>query len=366
MRKFLNFILIMAVLLLASSASAATVKQSTFFDNTYVGINGGVTGALHGNYAGYENFGKSIKPVFGVRIGKNITPIVGLQFQGEAGLGTWNMPTDFDHSFVALDLTFNVNNMLHSYTGHVDAVEVVPYIGIGWWHTYGYVTNNMATQFGPQINFNLGKARAWQLNLIPSLTYVLTTSGLQENNVVNFDSRRAYASVQVGVTYKFENHYGTHNFVVCDKVYTQSEMDVINEQVNQLRQTNSALADALKACQEKPVPAAQSTVVEKVVLPKVQFTKGSSKISETSKAAIQDIANYIKANPDKKYACLGYASTDGPTEFNMALSKKRAEVLKQALVDAGADASKIETQAMGETEKFGSDPILNRIAIIGE
>ena len=61
----------------------------------------------------------------------------------------------------------------------------------------------------------------------------------------------------------------------------------------------------------------------------------------------------------------GYASCDGPADFNVDLSCRRAEAVKAKLAEApDAVTSPIQTFAHGETEEFGAAPDKNRRAII--
>ena len=59
------------------------------------------------------------------------------------------------------------------------------------------------------------------------------------------------------------------------------------------------------------------------------------------------MAEAAKKN-NKKIVVTGYADNKtGSSAYNQALSKRRAEAVKQALVDMGVDASKIETSGQG-------------------
>ena len=68
----------LAIASLSVSAMAQTqVGQSKFFDNWYVGVEGGVaTKTL------YNSWTKNLNPTAGVRIGRNINTVLGLQFEG--------------------------------------------------------------------------------------------------------------------------------------------------------------------------------------------------------------------------------------------------------------------------------------------
>ena len=95
--------------------------------------------------------------------------------------------------------------------------------------------------------------------------------------------------------------------------------------------------------------------------PKIQFKKGTSTIESTSMANLYDIADALK-DVDGTIKITGYASTEGSTRYNKELSLKRAEAVKNALIKAGVDSSKIEVIGAGPTTKFSPDNLeLNRI-----
>lgn len=59
------------------------------------------------------------------------------------------------------------------------------------------------------------------------------------------------------------------------------------------------------------------------------------------------IADYLKDNPDAKIAVNGYTDTQGGASYNQALSKKRADFVKNYLIDKGASADQITSDGKG-------------------
>jgi outer membrane protein OmpA-like peptidoglycan-associated protein len=72
-----------------------------------------------------------------------------------------------------------------------------------------------------------------------------------------------------------------------------------------------------------------------------------------------------KADESETYTITGYADKDtGSAKGNMDLSKKRAEVVRKALVKGGIAESRLKTDARGDTvQPLGSGSI-NRCVII--
>jgi peptidoglycan-associated lipoprotein len=95
-----------------------------------------------------------------------------------------------------------------------------------------------------------------------------------------------------------------------------------------------------------PAPAAK---VEKPLLIGdilFDFDKADLRASETSK--ISDVAEYIKKNPTGQVSLNGNADPRGTSPYNLALSKRRAENVRDALVAAGVPKDRIQMQAFGE------------------
>jgi hypothetical protein len=66
--------------------------------------------------------------------------------------------------------------------------------------------------------------------------------------------------------------------------------------------------------------------------------------------AVAGYKKFLEYDPDTKLMILANADTRDTNEYNLALSDRRAQIVKAALVDLGVDASKIEIKALGETE----------------
>jgi OOP family OmpA-OmpF porin len=70
---------------------------------------------------------------------------------------------------------------------------------------------------------------------------------------------------------------------------------------------------------------------------------------------INFLIKYLKENPSVNADVIGYADEIGDTEYNKALSARRAENVKQILVDAGIDGSRLTITGNGEDTSVSKD-----------
>lgn len=78
------------------------------------------------------------------------------------------------------------------------------------------------------------------------------------------------------------------------------------------------------------------------------FDFNSSKPQISSTWATDFVARFLKANSGARVHVVGFADELGGTNYNHSLSLKRAESIKQLLIDAGIDGSRVTTEGKGE------------------
>jgi len=88
---------------------------------------------------------------------------------------------------------------------------------------------------------------------------------------------------------------------------------------------------------------------------KILFRADSYAISNNATSKLNSLKAILKEYPDASIIIEGHASEDGSSEYNMKLSDKRANSVKDALIAAGIDPNHLETKAYGETKPVGDN-----------
>ena len=94
---------------------------------------------------------------------------------------------------------------------------------------------------------------------------------------------------------------------------------------------------------EIPVPE----VTEELTFPVIYFDFNKSVIRTSETVKVQAICDILKANPDVKVLVTGWCDNSGSQEVNDNLSLRRAEVVKERLVNMGIEYSRIEVAGNG-------------------
>ena len=375
--------LLFAAAAMAVSVNAQTVTESKTFDNFYIGINGGAQVKTTG-----ESWMNNLNSNAGLRIGRWFTPVFGLAAEGNVYFNDHckhYMPqskTLARYMNVGLIGTVNLSNWFAGYKGEPRLFEVVPVFGFGWGHTFGTAAgdnekelNALTSKAGIDFTFNLGKAKAWQVYVEPSMNWALNGSGYEG---VAYNINQSAFQLNAGIVYKFKNSNGSHNFTIA-QLRDQNEIDGLNSQINSLRgdlndkdaqlsakdKQIKDLQNALDECNKKPKYVKPATATN--LQPTVLFRQGKAVVDKSQMPNIELIAQYMKNHEDAKVEIKGYASPEGNKDFNQALSEKRAEAVKNVLVKKyKIAADRLTTKGMGATDKLFKQVEFNRVSTFND
>ncbi|MFP9099141.1 OmpA family protein [Flavobacterium sp. RHBU_24] len=87
----------------------------------------------------------------------------------------------------------------------------------------------------------------------------------------------------------------------------------------------------------------------------VYFDFNQDMPNASSIGGINFLIKYLKENPGKSADVIGYADEIGDTEYNKALSARRADNVKKILTDAGIDAGRLNIVSNGEDNSVNKD-----------
>lgn len=364
--------LVLCMAVIAANAQKA-VEGNKFTDNWSVGFNAGGTTPLT-----HSAFFKNMRAVLGVGLDKQVTPVLGLGFEAMTSINTTPSRTAFDNTNLSVLGTLNLINLFGGYAGAPRLFEVETVAGIGWLH---YAVNgesdlnSMSSKLGLNFNFNLGEEKAWTLAFKPALVYDMSADGTDN---VCFNANRAAWEFTAGLKYHFSCSNGKHYFTIV-KPYNQSEIDALNDQINNMRReaddnaaalknANQKAADlekALNDCKNQAPKVITETVTnnKKTLESVVTFRQGGTSVESSQTPNVERIATYLKNHKNATVSIKGYASPEGNVDVNARIAKQRAESVKNMLINRyKIAANRITAEGQGVGNMF-EEPDWNRVSI---
>lgn len=378
MKKGLLFILLAAVSVCLpaqeKAAKSYTVETNRFGANWF--ISGGIGAQMYfGDNDGKADFGKRISPALDIAVGKWFTPGIGLRlaYNGLQAKGATPYANDvyvkggkysngyykqkFNLANFHGDVLFNLSNMIWGYNEE-RLYSFIPFVGAGLAHSWSEPHEN-------NLGVNAGLINRFRLS--PALDLNVELRGLLMKNAFGGASKEGLGGITVGVTYKFKKR--GWNAVPTVPMVPESQLADMRNRVNELKSENNNLKrDLVEARNKKAEVIVQK---EKAIVPRlvVVFNIGKSNIAKREYMNIEAMAKAIKESKDKVFTVTGYADKGtGSAEYNMKLSKKRAEAVRDLLVNEfGVPASQLKVDYKGGVgNMFYDDAKLSRVAIVEE
>ncbi|KAA5839247.1 OmpA family protein [Pseudomonas chlororaphis] len=120
---------------------------------------------------------------------------------------------------------------------------------------------------------------------------------------------------------------------------TQVQLDVRTQQLK-----------ALQAMKAKQTPRG-----EVVTFGDVLFDTGKASLKPGNQRNVQQLADFLLNNPERKVRIEGFTDSVGSDAFNQTLSERRAESVAFALERLGVDMTRIKTQGYGKEYPVADD-----------
>lgn len=371
MKKFTA--VIVACLTCSGIYAQRAYEGANLGDNWSIGIHAGVTTPLT-----HSAFFPNMRATWGLGIGKQLTPFFGMGVEAMTSINTTASKTAFDNTNVSLLTSVNLSNLFAGYWGTPRLFEIETVAGLGWLHyaqNGNGDRNSISSKLGLNFNFNLGEAKAWTIGIKPALVYDLNACG--ERNV-GFNANRAAWEITAGLKYHFRCSNGKHHISFA-KLYDQAEVDALNEQVNNLRQTNvdqeaeltaanqrnAELEQQLADCKNQGPVIVTDTITnhKKTLESVVTFRQGGVSVVASQTPNVERIATYLKNHEKATVSIKGYASPEGKAEVNARIAQQRADAVKSLLVKRYKIAeNRITAEGQGVGNMF-EEPDWNRVSI---
>ena len=114
-----------------------------------------------------------------------------------------------------------------------------------------------------------------------------------------------------------------------------------------------------------PVQAETAATAAEPLRRDIFFTIGKTIIRKSEQQKVNDVVEYLKANPEAKVNVTGYADAGtGNDRINDRLAAGRADVVVKALKKAGISASRISYDNKGARVQPFADNDSNRVSIV--
>jgi peptidoglycan-associated lipoprotein len=81
----------------------------------------------------------------------------------------------------------------------------------------------------------------------------------------------------------------------------------------------------------------------------VHFDYDSSVVKSSERSKVEEVANFMKANPQDALRIQGHCDERGTDQYNYALGERRALALRELLISMGADGNRILTVSFGRS-----------------
>ena len=367
-QKILSMMLMLLAATLQANAQDKMVAKTKWYDNCYVGINGG--GAVPTTHHTWRN---DVTPNFGLRVGNNINTVVGFAVEANgyfetacAGKGPDFHSREFIENInVNFLASFNLSNLFLGYKGEPRLIELIMLGGYGWGHgmDMGHGKNLVSSKVALDIALNFGAKKEWQIYVEPSINYGLQGyNGYSTADKFKYNINKSNFQLNAGIIYKLPNSDGSRNFRLVS-LRDDNEIKKLNNRILTLRQEMenaeekhrkelekkdaeiALLYETLDDCRKK-ISLKEPLNENDYLHTTIKFKPSSTKVDESQMDELAVVANYLKSNPTAKLVIKGYTSEE--KETSSIIAENRAfSVLTILVRQYQVSIDQLETQAGG-------------------
>lgn len=134
-----------------------------------------------------------------------------------------------------------------------------------------------------------------------------------------------------------------------------ASLDASNESIRQLSRDVDSLGAELDRLQQIDRPALVNLLQAGIAMD-LLFRTDESALADATGDRLADLARSVAAMPDINVQLDGYADERGDSDYNLELSRQRVEFVRDQLVAAGIDGSRIRIAAHGEVPAQDATP----------
>jgi outer membrane protein OmpA-like peptidoglycan-associated protein len=131
----------------------------------------------------------------------------------------------------------------------------------------------------------------------------------------------------------------------------ESKADGLKTQLEQekqaRRETEMKLTATLQAMRDLQSVKEETRGLVITLSGAVLFASGKSVLLPAARSALDNVAEALKATPDRTITVEGHTDSQGSQQSNMDLSQRRGDAVRSYLITRGIDASKIQATGFG-------------------
>lgn len=354
---------------------------STWKDNWFMQMGAGINVPFLENHLINGDAERHITAAYNLGFGKWMSPYLGWRISMLYGAIHWdnNYYSKAKYANTNFDLMWDMFNSLGgANSGRV--FSIVPFVGLGGTFVWDFeAPSSVIIEKGGK-----AKSNSWTLPVSAGLQMRFRLSkyvdffaeGRAQFYGDNFNNCAYGEPVDVNITAVggFIVNFGGSGFKSYNPCDYISYIDNLNGQVNEMRsqlancRNRLAAAEAQLPCPEVVEPDCPDVVEAAPLMSTVRFSINSATVAPAEMVNIYNVAQWMEQNPDAKVVIKGYADKDtGTSEYNMSLSKKRAEAVYNILVnDYKVKASRLSIHAAGSDTQVYDTNNWNRIVIFSQ